>query len=201
MNRILGCAFSFVSLLSLGSSPAAHAVPPSSPQSQASISCEVTRPNGRGTVRQKEPWDYLYGNDDLAIDLPGVQMEFRPPTASLPPRAGLAPVQEEPAIVFRPGGPGWMLKDGSLVWPKTSWWRGERGELKIEGRRIDAPAPRLRVELCNECYNLYWVPVTLIFPTPGCWEITGRLGRESLTFITRVVRIDGPPRPAPDGGD
>src|SRR5688572_10005058 len=49
---------------------------------QTSVTCDVTRPNGRGTVRQREPWDYLYGNDGLAIDLPGVQLEFRPATAS-----------------------------------------------------------------------------------------------------------------------
>jgi hypothetical protein len=38
----------------------------------------------------------------------------------------------------------------------------------------------------------------LIFPTPGCWEITGRVGETSLTFVTVVVKIgEGPTwRPA-----
>jgi hypothetical protein len=27
----------------------------------------------------------------------------------------------------------------------------------------------------------------LIFPTGGCWEVTGRLGDASLTFVTFVI--------------
>ena len=29
----------------------------------------------------------------------------------------------------------------------------------------------------------------IIFPTPGCWEVTGRVGDAKVTFITRVVKI------------
>jgi hypothetical protein len=33
----------------------------------------------------------------------------------------------------------------------------------------------------------------VIFPTPGCWEVTGRIGDASVAFVTRVVKIgDGP---------
>jgi hypothetical protein len=33
----------------------------------------------------------------------------------------------------------------------------------------------------------------LVFPTPGCWEITGRLGDAKLTFVLLVEKIgDGP---------
>jgi hypothetical protein len=36
-------------------------------------------------------------------------------------------------------------------------------------------------------------PSYLIFSTPGCWEVTGRVGEASLTFVTRVVKTgDGP---------
>jgi hypothetical protein len=36
----------------------------------------------------------------------------------------------------------------------------------------------------------------LIFPTKGCWEVTGRVGEANLTFVTVVVKIgDGPRRP------
>jgi len=31
-------------------------------------------------------------------------------------------------------------------------------------------------------------PTELIFPTEGCWEVTGRVGDASLTFVTLVVR-------------
>ena len=30
---------------------------------------------------------------------------------------------------------------------------------------------------------------TVVFPTPGCWEVTGRVGTASLTFVTLVQRI------------
>jgi LysM repeat protein len=33
--------------------------------------------------------------------------------------------------------------------------------------------------------------VGLIFPTAGCWEVTGRVGDASLTFVTEVVFSDG----------
>ena len=33
----------------------------------------------------------------------------------------------------------------------------------------------------------------VIFPTPGCWEVTGRVADASVTFVTRVVKVgDGP---------
>ncbi|PYV41517.1 MAG: hypothetical protein DMG06_16860 [Acidobacteria bacterium] len=37
------------------------------------------------------------------------------------------------------------------------------------------------------------VATALIFPTPGCWEVTGRVGQGSLTFVTQVGKIgEGP---------
>jgi hypothetical protein len=33
----------------------------------------------------------------------------------------------------------------------------------------------------------------VIFPTPGCWEVTGRVGDASITFVLSVIKIgDGP---------
>jgi hypothetical protein len=56
--------------------------------------------------------------------------------------AGLWP---DGTIVFRPNGPGYVYQDGS-VGMKIAWYRGKgvRGKLKIQGRRLDAPAPPLR---------------------------------------------------------
>jgi hypothetical protein len=28
---------------------------------------------------------------------------------------------------------------------------------------------------------------SLVFPTPGCWEVTGRIGDKSLAFVIAVV--------------
>jgi hypothetical protein len=97
-------------------------------------------------------------------------------------------------VVFEPGGPGFVLPDGSLgmKWP---WIPAAPGELAIEGRRIDAPAPPLRSEVGGEASTAgsRFFPSYLVFPTPGCWSVTGRVGDASLTFVTLVVKVgDGP---------
>ena len=43
----------------------------------------------------------------------------------------------EGAVVFRPGGPGFVTTDGALGM-KWGWRRGVRGQLRIEGRRATA---------------------------------------------------------------
>ena len=72
---------------------------------------------------------------------------------------------------------------------KYDMYRGIRGQIAIRGRRLDAPAAPLRAEV-NEHYGVIGLqPVSLIFPVPGCWEVTASLGTESLTWVVRVVKI------------
>jgi hypothetical protein len=91
-----------------------------------------------------------------------------------------------------PGGHARATKDnvnrlGEIVM-KFPWDRGVRGNLQISGRRVDAEASPLRVHLSD--YGLTgFQPAALVFPTEGCWEVTGRVGRSSLTFVTRVTLI------------
>jgi hypothetical protein len=76
---------------------------------------------------------------------------------------------------------------------KFPWERSVRGQLTIDGRRLDALAPPLRADIpC--CYgDIGFQATALIFATPGCWEVTGHVGDANLTFITNVVKIgDGP---------
>jgi hypothetical protein len=49
--------------------------------------------------------------------------------------AGLSTWATSP-VVFKPGGPGCVAPDGSLLikWP---WWRGIRGQLAVTGRSLD----------------------------------------------------------------
>jgi hypothetical protein len=69
---------------------------------------------------------------------------------------------------------------------KFPWDRGVKGRLEIKGRRLDADAPRLRAHVSD--YGLTgFQPSTLVFPTEGCWEVTGRVDGSSLTFVTRVT--------------
>jgi hypothetical protein len=92
-------------------------------------------------------------------------------------------------VEFRPGGPGFVESDGarSMKWP---WWRGTRGKLTIEGKRLDAPAPALRAHIPEGYGDVGFQSTALIFPTAGCWEVTGKVGDASLTFVTRVVIVE-----------
>jgi hypothetical protein len=81
----------------------------------------------------------------------------------------------------------YIEKDGSIgvKWP---WWRGVRGKLKVEGRRLDGSARRLRAEI-NDDYGLSgFQPSGIYFSTEGCWEVTGKVGGARLTFVTLVVK-------------
>lgn len=93
-------------------------------------------------------------------------------------------------IVFQPGGPGLILPDGSLSM-KFGWLRGEglRGKLAIHGKRLDAPAPPLRADIPEGYGNTGFQASGLIFPTEGCWEVTGEVGGNRVTFVTRVVKV------------
>jgi hypothetical protein len=93
--------------------------------------------------------------------------------------------------VFQPNGAGSIGENGSLSmkWP---WYRGVKGRLTIRGRRLDAPAPPLRADIPNGYRESGFQATALIFPTQGCWEVTGQVGETTLTFVTRVVKLEQP---------
>lgn len=117
---------------------------------------------------------------------------FEPGTSHGKPVLTLGPfgLWPEGTIVFRPGGPGSIKPDGSL-WMKFGWTREEglRGKLKIHGRRLDAPAPPLRADIPDGYGDTGFQATALIFPTEGCWEVTGEVADTRVTFVTRVVRV------------
>jgi hypothetical protein len=132
------------------------------------MTCNVTRANGQGTFIEGMSPD-LHGNVLIST--------------------GLWP---DGTIVFRPGGPGFVTDDGALGM-KWGWRRAVRGQLRIEGRRLDGPAPPLRAEIPSGYGDFGFQSSALIFPTTGCWEVTGRVGTASLTFVTLVQRIGNGP--------
>jgi hypothetical protein len=83
-------------------------------------------------------------------------------------------------------------KDGS-IYVKVGWWRGVRGQLKIWGRRLDAPAPRLRADpgLVASYGHDGFVPSMITFPTVGCWRVTGGVKDARLSFFVRVTKLAG----------
>jgi hypothetical protein len=110
-----------------------------------------------------------YGNESLQVVLPG-----------------------SGKLVFRPGGPGFVDRDGALG-IKFAWDRLVAGTLSVGGRRLDGEARPARAYLSNGYGNIGFEPTYLVFPTPGCWEITGRVGEAKLTFVLLVEKIeDGP---------
>ena len=92
-----------------------------------------------------------------------------------------------------PGGviksdPEYVDKDGSIRM-KVGWWRGVSGRLSIQGRRLDASAPPLRAEVSDGYGDQDFQASGVIFPTEGCWEITGQVGAARLTFVNVVIRV------------
>jgi hypothetical protein len=78
--------------------------------------------------------------------------------------------------------------DGS-IFAKLGWWRGVRGRFTITGRRLDHPAPPLRVSLHRESYpTIGFIPSGLTFPTTGCWRVTARQGVGRLAFVVKVTK-------------
>jgi hypothetical protein len=116
---------------------------------------------------------------------------FEPGTSHWKPVLTLGPfgLWPEGTIVFRSGGPGSVGPDGALAM-KFGWTREEglRGKLKIHGRRLDAPAPPLRADIPDGYGETGFQATALIFPTEGCWEVTGEVADTRVTFVTRVVR-------------
>ena len=92
-------------------------------------------------------------------------------------------------IEFGAGRPGSISEDGVLGM-KFPWWRGEgvRGRLSISGRRLDAQAPPAFGQVPEGYGDSGFQASSVLFPTEGCWEITGSVGDIDLTFV-QFVRL------------
>lgn len=62
----------------------------------------------------------------------------------------------------------------------------------ITGRRLDRDAAALRARVPDGYGRTGFQSTAVVLPTPGCWEVTGRVGSASLSFVTEVI----PPGPA-----
>jgi hypothetical protein len=95
-------------------------------------------------------------------------------------------------FVFSPGGPGFVDRDGALG-IKFAWDRRIPGDLLVTGRRLDGDAQPARAYLNNGYGDRGFQPVYLVFPTAGCWQVTGGVGEARLTFVVLVEKVgDGP---------
>jgi hypothetical protein len=95
-------------------------------------------------------------------------------------------------VVFKPGGPGFVDVDGAMG-IKWAWVRLERGLLYVSGKRLDREAPPARAYVSDGYGDIGFQPTYLVFPTSGCWEITGRVGESTLVFVVNVEIVGNGP--------
>jgi hypothetical protein len=87
-------------------------------------------------------------------------------------------------------------RDGDGTFSTKLGWlprKGFTGTLRVRGERLDASSPPMRV------LAVYWGHDTqtgrgswatpVVFPSEGCWRITGRVGDISLSYVVRVVGV------------
>jgi hypothetical protein len=158
-----------IALLLVGGGTQGHQL--SAATSPTTVACAVTTPNGIA-AGEEHPDSASYGNREVSVG-----------------PFGLWP---DGTVIFKPGGVGFLTRDGSLGM-KFGWRRGVSGQLRIEGRRLDADAPPLRAEVPSGYGDRGFQATYVIFPTPGCWQVVGSVGDARVIFVTRVVKIgDGP---------
>lgn len=91
-------------------------------------------------------------------------------------------------FVFAANGPGFVDRDGALG-IKVGWERLVAGSLVIGGRRLDGDAAPARAYMNRGYGEIGFQPSYLVFPTPGCWEITGRIDDHALRFVVYVEKV------------
>jgi hypothetical protein len=95
-------------------------------------------------------------------------------------------VELYPRGIVRPAYYGRAWPNGTIA-VKFPWTRGVPGHLKITGRRLDADAPDLQSSVPSGYGRTGFQSSGVLFPATGCWEVTGRVGSASLTFVTEVL--------------
>jgi hypothetical protein len=143
----------------------------------APSTCHVTKPNGR-----KVAWQTFERPGQRRPGQPGAdfwkiyEWHGNKSVSTWLPRNGV--------LVFRPGS-NITLEDGSIQ-TKFLWFKA-RKPMSLAGRRLDTTAPPLGVTLAQGTDDGLAQPSSVIFPTPGCWQITSRVGPDSLRFTLWIV--------------
>jgi len=160
----LGCATSAV-VLALVNVSAPHARKTTA--AAQTMLCRVTIPRKHSAPNPAPP-SFNYGNSVIRIAL-------YPPNGKL--------------IAGRLAGGGKMATispDGSIA-AKFGWWRAGSGKIRISGRRLDARAPPLRAHV-PDGYGSGFQATGLMFPTTGCWKVTGRYLKSQISFTLLVSK-------------
>lgn len=82
------------------------------------------------------------------------------------------------------------VRDKVFWWSRNWDWRTDhRPELIVTARRLDGPAPALRVSPATNAHAAdihHAMLVALDIPAPGCWEITGEYEGHRLSYVVWV---------------
>lgn len=163
----LGWAAALV-VLALGLNWAVGSLLAGRPAAGGEFICPVTEPNGSLPPGETVPSPEYLGNGQLWTVLwPGGRVIMEP--HNLEPDHSL-----------------------SMKW---GWVRAVTGPLTIEGRRLDEESQPLRADIPDGYGDTGFQVSALIFPAAGCWEVTGRAGDASLTFVTEVIFDGATPEP------
>ena len=82
-----------------------------------------------------------------------------------------------------------IYRDKVFWWRKGYDWRTENPpQLKVSGRRLDAPAAPFNVEQATNAFMRNPAMLTGVdIPSVGCWEVTGDYKGDKLIFVVWVV--------------
>lgn len=123
--------------------------------------CPVTEPNGSLALGQL-PSPSIHGNGSLWVGL-----------------------WRDGIILAHPR----MIRADGSISAKFGWWRGLVGPLRIDGRRLDAAAPPAGASIPDGYAPSGFQSSGVLFPTEGCWEVTGRVADASLSFVVLVRKL------------
>lgn len=117
----------------------------------------------------------------------------QPPDPALIPPPSVASTRLTAAEFWYGNDALWLgLPMSGVMWSrKVMWWRTATGQLTIEGKRLDGPAPPLSATISSGYGDTGFQASGLNFPTTGCWEVTGQVAGKELHFVVTVVP---PPR-------
>jgi len=86
------------------------------------------------------------------------------------------------------GQSGAWRQDDGYIHSKYPWIKKVAGKLKVQGQRLDGKSDRPFKAVVNDPSELPGgVPGGFLFPDPGCWEISGSLAGQTLTFIIEII--------------
>jgi hypothetical protein len=85
--------------------------------------------------------------------------------------------------VVRQRPPGFDARSGTWALGKFPWFRVNVGTLTVRAHRVDGPGTFHATLPPDGSYPRGFMPSSLGFSTGGCWKVTAKLHRTTITFF------------------